>query len=605
MRLLKHNFSSLLFFEIIYRIAAYALLVPFLYTMLNFSVKLAGLKYLSAATSSRYFSEPSTYIMLLAIIMVLGIYILINITGIIYAIDASYRDEKTNLLAILLNGVGNAIRIINPKNTFILFYVLFVLPFTYTITISGSLLNFRIPEFFSKLIKENVVLMYILLALYVVISAFAMLRIFSLNYYVVYRTNYSKSVELSKRMVKKNVVKVILGVVVWNAVLTAMLIFMQGTMSNLISSALLKLVTYKKAKLIIKYVVNIITLVLYIISGILATPIIFSYIGNCFYKLDENQDYREYENVKEKRRKKHDEEYIRRRNRISIIIVVIVSLALDGAYIYLAVNNRINIKILYPTIASVTAHRGDSANAPENTMAAFRLAVENQADIIELDVRQTGDGEFVVMHDESLVRTTGVNKNVGEVSYHYISALDAGIFFSEEFIDERIPTLREVLEFAKENDVYLNIELKPAATDTDYAEGITALLEEYDYIEHCMVGSSDYDLLKRMKELNPDIKTLYIMHMAFGEFGDMEYIDAFSIRHNFISSNMVDDIHRHNKEVYAWTVNNEKNIKKVLLLGVDGIISDDPYNTKNIIYNANSNLLSDWLVRISENSFIN
>lgn len=86
--------------------------------------------------------------------------------------------------------------------------------------------------------------------------------------------------------------------------------------------------------------------------------------------------------------------------------------------------------------------------------------------------------------------------------------------------------------------------------------------------------------------------------MAFGEFGDMEYVDIFSIRHNFISNDIVRDIHKNGKEIYAWTVNNENDIKELLLLDVDSVITDYPYETKDIIYNANDTIISDWIERI-------
>ena len=255
---------------------------------------------------------------------------------------------------------------------------------------------------------------------------------------------------------------------------------------------------------------------------------------------------------------------------------------------------------MYPTRAQVTAHRGDSKHAPENTMSAFELAVENQADIIELDVRQTKDGRYIIMHDENLKRTIGVNHKVGEVDYEYIEGLDAGIKFSEEYKGEKIPTLEEVLIFAKDNDVFLNIELKPAKTDTNYTQGIVDLLNEYDMLGQCVVASADYDAIKEVKAINSDITTVYIMNMAVGNFSDMEYVDIFSIKHTFITANMVRDIHKSGKEIYAWTVNSEADIKNLLLLDVDSIITDNPYRTKEIIFNSNDTMLSDWLKRLVE-----
>ena len=158
-----------------------------------------------------------------------------------------------------------------------------------------------------------------------------------------------------------------------------------------------------------------------------------------------------------------------------------------------------------------------------------------------------------------------------------------------------------MLLFADLNDIMLNIELKPAKTDNNYVEGIVQMLEEYDFVDKCVVASTDPKLLKKVKALNENIQTVYIMHMALGKFGNMNYVDIFSIRYNFISDSMVKDIHKNGKKVYAWTVNSESEIKELLLMDVDSIITDDPYKTKTIIYNANDSLLSDWLQRLMKN----
>ena len=108
----------------------------------------------------------------------------------------------------------------------------------------------------------------------------------------------------------------------------------------------------------------------------------------------------------------------------------------------------------------VLAHRGYSAKAPENTMAAFELALAVGADGIELDVHMTRDGEIVVIHDDTLDRTTNGKGPVSDQTMAELRELDAGSWFSPEFAGERIPTLKLVLELIKDKDVLLNIEIK-------------------------------------------------------------------------------------------------------------------------------------------------
>lgn len=602
LKLFRYNFSSIVLFEIIYKLLSMAVLAPFIYSILNFSVAAANIKYLSTGTMTKYFRAPSTYALIFVILMAISIYILINISGLIYAMEASHRREKTNPLALLFKGVANSFRVVNPKNMGIMVYVLFILPFTYTTMISGSLIGIKMPEFFNRFLRQNRIGVIIFLILYLILCIMSMFRIFSIIYYSLYKIDYKQATKMSRKAIRHHGVGIFFGIVFANIIITLVLVLLEGALATVIAKILAGIISYKKLNFVFSIIIQIVFLVLYLIFSVVSTPLILSYICNCFYKLEGNGDYTEYQKVKERRSKTKKREpsprQIRRKNRLVAGFMIVVGLVLNGTYIYLSINNKVSLRIAYSTRANVTAHRGDSANAPENTMAAFRLAVENQADVIELDVRQTKDGRYVVMHDENLYRTTGVDRKVGEVDYAFIKELDAGSKFSEEYKGEPVPTLEEVLQFAVEEDVFLNIELKPADTDNNYEQGIVSMLEEYEMLDNCVVGSSDYNALKNVKKINPDVQTIYIMSMAFGEFGDMEYVDGFSIRHNFISNNIVQNIHKNGKEIYAWTVNNESDIKELLLMDVDNVISDNPYKTKDIIFNANDSLLTDWLQRL-------
>lgn len=602
-KLFRYNLSSIIVFELMYKLIAVALLTPLFYSILNYSVKSAGIKYLSTGTMTKYFRAPSTYLLLFCILVIVAMYLLINISGLIYAMESSHRREKTNSLKLLFKGTFNSMRIINPRNFGIMVYVLFVLPLTYTIMISGSLLGVKLPEFFNRFLRKNKYAVIAALIIYFVLCIISLRKLFSLNYFSVYKLDYKDAVRLSKKAIRKHAVKVLLGIVIYNLVITAVLIAFESALVAVLAKILSEAVHYKKLNFIFSIIIQFIFFVLYIIASVISTPLIYSYICTCFYEYEGDADFTEFQKVKDRRnarRKELTPKQIKFRQKLAAWIVVITSLCLNSLYIYLSINNKVRLNIMYSTRAEVTAHRGDSQNAPENTMAAIRLAVENQADIIEIDVRQTRDGQFVVMHDESLYRTTGIDKKVGEVDLAYIKSLDAGSKFSEEYKGEAVPTLEEVLEYAKEEDIFLNIELKPADTDRDYTEGIVDMLVNHEYIDNCVVASSEYKLLKQVKEINPEIKTVYIMSMAFGKFGDMDCVDVFSIRHNYISNDIVKDIHRNGKEIYAWTVNNENDIKELLLLDVDSVITDDPYNTKDIIYKANDSILTDWLQRLIE-----
>ncbi len=602
-RLLKYNFSHIIIFELICKIVIVALLTPLLYTLLNFSVSLAGIDYLTAGQMKRYFRAPSTYVLFFVILFLLALYMLMNVSGLVYGLDASHHKEKTFSFAMLFNGVTDGLRLHHLKNLPLLFYMPFAMPFLYTILFSGAVFGLKTPQFLVRFYRQNKTFLLILLALYIVACFALVRRIFTLHCYSVYDLSYPESRRRSKQLTKGKTLKIVIGLTLINVFFTALLVFLGGAVSTAFMAVLSKVLSYKKLVFVINLVIRVLFLINYILISLVATPFIMSYLSVWFYKLEHDKGFESQKEEKKSLQKKRKEGLIekrRPRHILAVTLISIVAMILNMYYIFLLTRHKVRLNIAYSTRASVTAHRGDSEHAPENTMSAIRLAAENQADIIEIDVRQTADGVFVLMHDENLARTTGVNKRVGDCTFSYIQTLDAGSKFSGDYAGEPVPTLREALAYAAEEDIFLNIELKPAKTDQNYVDGILQLIYEYGLEEDCVIASSDYKTIKEVKMKNPDLTTVYIMTLAFGEIGDMEYADIFSIRKSYISSRMVKSVHRAGKKIYAWTVNSERDIKDALLLNVDSVITDDPFRTKDIIYNANDSLLSDWLQRLVE-----
>lgn len=602
--LLKFNLSSIILFEIMHKIISIAILAPIVYGILNFSIDIAGLNYLYSGTMMLYFTKPSTYACFFIIIMIFAMFFLVNICGIICAMDYSKRGEKTNPLILVLRGVFNALRVISPKNMGIIFYVLAVLPVTFSVMISGSLFGIRLPEFFRQFIKINERAVSIALVIYVVICIVTVFRIFALNYFTLHKFTFHESVLISKKVMKHHAVSIFLGVIFLNVALVGIMFLLETIFSLVATGVLSNFISSKALGFGVDIVAEIIFFVVYITFSIISTPLIYSYICACFYCYEEECDNEEVSERRKERQEDIEENKLKKsvakRNSIAYGAIVVFGLLLNGFYIYLSINDKIELDMYYSNRATVTAHRGDSKHAPENTMAAIKLAVDNQADIIEIDVRQTKDGVLVLMHDESLLRTTGVDKLVGEVDYDFVSNLDPGSDFSEEYAGERVPTLRTVLEYGKENRIFYNIELKPEDYYAGYVENIVGLIEEYEYEEHCVVASSDQEVLRKVKMLNSDIKTICILHVVYGNFQDMSFVDGYSVRHNFVTKDLVSKIHSFDKEIYVWTVNSETKIKNLLLLDVDSIITDVPYDTKEIIYSANETLFTDWLGRLIE-----
>lgn len=231
----------------------------------------------------------------------------------------------------------------------------------------------------------------------------------------------------------------------------------------------------------------------------------------------------------------------------------------------------------------ITAHRGYSSLAPENTIPSIQEAINAMSDYVEIDVQETKDGVVVLLHDSNLKRTTGVNKNIWNVTYEELQAYNAAKNFKGSFEVERIPTLEEVLLLCQ-NQIFLNIEIKITNHEQQLVEEVVRLIEDYDMEEQCVISSTNYNALTRVKNINESIKTGYIMTLAYGYFYNKENVDFFSVKSSFITQDMVKLSHSAGKEIHAWTVNDISEIRRMKQIGVDNIITDYPILVREVIY---------------------
>lgn len=230
----------------------------------------------------------------------------------------------------------------------------------------------------------------------------------------------------------------------------------------------------------------------------------------------------------------------------------------------------------------ITAHRGASHGAPENTGASVALAIVELADYAEIDVRLTADGVPVLMHDRALFRTTGVVGEIDKVTYEEVSSYDAGCRYAKHYTGETVPCLREILAAYGER-IKFNLELK-GESNRNLAETVVALIEDYGLEMRCVITSDSYDMLMWVKAANVAIKTGYIMSRVYGEIYGYDAVDFFSVKSEFVTEQLVKGAHARGKEVHVWTVNKAYEILRMQTLGVDNIITDRPAYVREILY---------------------
>jgi len=230
----------------------------------------------------------------------------------------------------------------------------------------------------------------------------------------------------------------------------------------------------------------------------------------------------------------------------------------------------------------IFAHRGASASAPENTLAAFEEAYDLGAEAIELDVQLNADQRAIVIHDTTVDRTTDGTGRVRDLSLEKLKSLDAGCFFSTKFAGERIPLLEEVFEvFGRK--LFINIELKNYDSPFNALPEIVAnLVKQAQLQEWVMFSSFNPISLSRIHRLLPEIPVGFLTSTGWGgAFGRKlvgSWLSPQAIHPNKedVTEKMIASQHKVGRRVNVWTVNKFEEMKYLAKLGVDGIITDHP-----------------------------
>ena len=230
----------------------------------------------------------------------------------------------------------------------------------------------------------------------------------------------------------------------------------------------------------------------------------------------------------------------------------------------------------------IFAHRGASAHAPENTLAAFELALEQNADAIELDVKLSADGHAVVIHDPTLDRTTGSRGRVKDVSLAELQSLDAGSFFSPQYRGEKIPTLEAVFE-AVGKRTFINVELTNYTTPRDQLVAtVCRLVEKFGLQKRVIFSSFFASNLAKAQAYLPEVPRgllafdgwLGAWARSFGfNFGKYQALHPYL---KDVTPEQVQRVHRLKRRVHVWTVNAAQDMRRLFHWGVDAIFTDDP-----------------------------
>lgn len=582
MRRLTAHWKPLILFEILWKLVTLLVIALACAGLIQLAIHLAKLKYLTTSNLLQFLRSPWTILLLAVLLLLAALYTLFEIAAVCTCFRQSrFQKVRTTLGRMVRSGLQSVLHFFRGGGPFLVLHLLVLIPLMQFSATSGIFTAMGIPDFLAYYMTKKEFLLPIYVAAIILCCLLSVRWVFSSVLFTQNQCSYRSARATSVQLVRGRFWQTFFSVLVWNCCyFAALLVFL-----CMITVVVLMVIRATGSNdLIMSQAMRILKLLIQIVLwsfSFFATPICMAHLTALLEKrCVQMPEVVLPEPVPLSRSAKP---FRRSTAVLTACCFTVAALGLNLSYVYSVFTGKANFRLALFQNPTVMAHRGLSADAPENTLYAFSDAISVGADFIELDVQQTRDGVLVVMHDSNLKRTTGVNKDIWDVDYADIQNLDAGSWFDPAYANARIPTLEETLQFVDKR-AKLNIEIKPTKHGSDTLEqDVAELITQYQYTDACYVTSFSYGSLKKVKEANPEIRTGYLMSVAYGQFYSLKYADAFSLNKVFVTSQVVNAAHQQGKQIFAWTVNGMSEVRSLCNLHVDSIITDDPVMVQNVI----------------------
>ncbi|MDO4549223.1 MAG: glycerophosphodiester phosphodiesterase family protein, partial [Clostridia bacterium] len=497
--------------------------------------------------------------------------------AIVTCLEYSHYKKHIGVRDLLSRGLVRSFRAAFPRNWWLILFCVIIIPLG-SLTLSSSYLeNLKIPEYINSVIQSTPLYSATLGVLTVIAFLLSLRWMYIFHLFFLEGMTASQAARESAIMMKGRYIKTILSFIWWMIKVTIKVALVYAIIFIILA---IPLFIFASSDGIYAFLMGVCDLVQETSNFALSIVMMLSsyaWITSRYYAIrSEYGLIDEDKNLVESRMHPRAARVL-----IAISCAIFVAVSSSSAYWILESGYAFDGEDLVET-TKVVAHRGCGNVAPENTVEAYLKAIEAKADYGELDVHWTRDRVVVLSHDDNLIKTGGVDINIWNISCEELMKLDRGSHFSEEYAGTRFSTLEEVMIACKDR-LDLIIEIKMDGHDAGIERDVIDLIYKHDYENDCYVASLSYDCIKRVKEYDAGIKTLYFAPFAIGDVNEMEYADAIGIEMTFLSQNLVSSLHEAGKPVFVWTVDETDHIRRCVELGVDFIISNDPEATRNVI----------------------
>jgi len=587
LRNLTSHFKTLLYFELLYRALGVLVIFPFAQFLFFQSIRISGYPYITNAMLFEYLTHPFTIISMLLLLMLLGLYMMIEMVMLSFIFDYGRRDVVLGFKDLILGGGKKVIQVLKRYHLHIFFPAFFFFVIVELFHIVGIAQTINVPDELVLVLKNYAWVNYLFYGLLVGVFILFIETIFSINLLAVDGMTVRDARYETKRMLKGKRIEMMIEFIIINIVLNVILYLFYALLILLVGW----FVSLLKGEFYALSVVLTVFYSLYVVVGFVATitliPINYALITAWFEEGRKKEEALPPSSVLRLKMKPFQNE---RYFKWGLIVVLCVMFGLNLNAVYHAIQNPSQFELL--KITEIVSHRGQSVDAPENTLASIELALSHGVDAVEIDVRETKDKIPILMHDSSTKRTTNdiQTRLVKNLTLEELRLLDAGSWFSNDFMGEKIPTLEEVL-ITVSGRARLFLELKDRTPTLE--QSVMDLIESYDMVEDTVILSFDSQQLKRIKLMQPEIKTLLLIQSFYGDLRELAratYADYYGLSITFFDNNttFLSHAHEYDKKVYIWTVKDQAIMRRMVEADVDGLITDRPVLAREVVYSKNA-----------------
>lgn len=545
------------------RIVAYAILTPAFGALVNLAVSLSTQSALTDQDIARFLLTPAG---LVAAVVVISVLLVVEVFG--FAIMAAFlrsgdEDRMQAARTALFTVVGRARALLIFAVLFVLRVLLLVLPFA----VAGLLiarwllsdfdinyyLTFHPPEFFVAVILIGALLLVVAVLLLMRLTSWAVALHLVLFDGLAPRKAFAQSAANMQGRQFRLKGEVLIWLVFRIAIAAAIGLVAGGVLH------LIPMLTDVALRLILT--ITMIVLAFWWLAGQVANALALGALAQVINGFFEGSHVM---------RPAPQGGGISMRRLLAIAAVAIVALGAFGIW----GGARLLDVVQTDDSVEIIAHRGAAGSRPENTLVSVQKAIDDGTDWVEIDVQETVDGDVVVIHDSDFMKLSGVNLKIWDATLDDLADIDIGSWYDPAYADQRTPLLREVLEMAKGKAKVL-IELKYYGHDVDLENRVIQIVEDLDMADQIAVMSLKYPAVQKMRALRPDWRVGVLAATAVGNMSGLDG-DFVAVNTGMANSGVVNAMTDAGKDLYVWTVNDPLEMSKMISMGVNGLITDEP-----------------------------